>query len=280
MKVIAREEPKPMLKFKMSSGLVLAALAVGLLFVSAPAEAGPLNYVTNGDFETLAAGNTLGSTGGYFCQAGSTCTSNVADWSSNCHAGSSCGAGGTPDSLLFASTSGSAFNGNIGLWAEGANGQTANTPVPNSPTGGNFVAFDGDVNYNASISQTITGLTPGSSYTLSFWQGAAQQNGTTGATTEQWQVTFAGQTQTSTLMNNVSHGWVAWNEQFMTFTLSAQSAGTQVLTFLSEGTPNGQPPVVLLDGLSLVQSPEPQTYLLVGLGLIAIPWALRRRRAR
>jgi hypothetical protein len=273
--------PKLMLKFKLSGAHALAALALALIVMSAtPVEAGSINFVTNGDFETLAAGNTLGSAGGYFCQSGATCVSNLSNWSSVCHTGNACGAGGTPDSLLFASTSGSAFNGGIGLWTDGANGVTPSTPLPNSPTGGNFVAFDGDPNYNASISQTITGLLPGSTYTLSFWQAAGQQNGTTGPTTEQWSVTFANQTKTSTLMNNVSHGWVNWNQQVMSFTVSAQSTGTEVLSFLSQGTPNGQPPVVMLDGISLVSTPEPQTCALVGLGLVAIPWFMRRRMVR
>jgi hypothetical protein len=279
--VLIERSSNHMLKFKMSSAhLSAAAVVLALLIVlSAPMHAGTINFVTNGDFETLATGNTLGSAGGYFCQAGATCVSNVASWSSVCHTGSACGAGGTPDSLLFANTSGSAFNGGIGLWAQGANGATTNSPVPNSPTGGNFVAFDGDTAYNASISQTITGLTPGGTYQLSFWQGAAQQNGTTGATTEQWSVTFANQTQNSTVMNDVSHGWVNWNKQVMTFTVSAQSTGTEVLSFLSQGTPGGEPPVVLLDGVSLVAAPEPQTYGLVALGLAGIPWIMRKRRS-
>jgi hypothetical protein len=269
-----------MFKFKLSSVHVLAALALALLVLSAPVQAGAINYVTNGDFETLATGNTLGVAGGYFCRSGATCTSNVASWTSVCHAGNACGAGGTPDAILFANTGGSAFNNNIGLWTQGANGATANTPLPNSPNGGNFVAFDGDSNFNASISQTITGLTPGGTYAVSFWQGAAQQNSTTGPTTEQWKVTFATQSQTSSLMSNVSHGWVAWNQQFMSFTVSAQSTGTEVLTFLSQGSPSGQPPVVLLDGITLIQTPEPQTYGLIGSGLVAISWFIRRRRAR
>jgi len=270
-----------MIKLKFSRAHVLAAFVLVLLVAAAPtAQGGIVNFVTNGDFETLAAGNTLGSAGGYFCKSGTTCVSNVANWSSICHAGSSCGGGGTPDAILFANTGGSAFNGSIGLWAMGTDGLTSGSKVPNSPTGGNFVAFDGDLGYNASISQTITGLTPGATYVLSFWQGAAQQNGTTGNTTEQWKVTFANQTQTSTVMNNVSHGWVPWNQQLMSFTLSAASTGTEVLTFLSQGTPGGEPPVVLLDGISLIATPEPATFGLVGLALVAVSLLGRKRAKR
>ena len=255
--------------------LVLFAFS---FLLTTPAQGGPLTeFITNGGFETLSNGNTLGAAGGYFCQAGATCVSNVANWSSVCHAGASCGGGGTPDSILLANTNGSAFNGNIGLWALGQNG-LGSTGVPNSPVGGNFVAFDGDPGFNASISQVVTGLTPGGRYTLTFWQGAAQQKNTDGATTEQWQVTFAGQTQTSTLINNDNHGWVPWQQQTLNFT--AGSTGTETLSFLALGGPGGQPPVALLDGVSLQNAPEPQTYALVGLGLVAIPRLSRRWRQR
>ena len=266
-----------MLNFKLLPAV--AALALAFLAPST-VNATEFNYVTNGDFETLVAGNSLGAAGGYFCKAGPTCFSNVGSWSSICHAGSTCGGGGTPDALLFAGTAGSAFNGNIGLYALGSNGTTPNTPVPNSPTGGNFVAFDGDPAFNASISQTITGLTPGRTYMLSFWQGAAQQSGTNGATTEQWQVTFATQTRTSTLMNNVDHGWVAWNQQSMNFTVSNSSTGTEVLTFLALGGPGGLPPVVLLDGVTMTALPEPGAMSLAGAGLCALSLVARLRRRK
>lgn len=236
--------------------LLVLSLTVGV-------QAAPLNYVINGDFENLVVPNSLGPNGGYFCKSGSSCISNVQNWSSICRS-SSCGNGATPDSLLFANTGGSAFNGNIGLYQLGQNGTTSNSPVPNSPTGGNYVAFDGDPTYNASVSQVITGLTAGTTYTLMFYQGAAQQNGQQGATTEHWQVTFANQTVNSQQMSNAAHGWVPWMLQIMQFTLSANSTGTETLTFLAMGAPGGLPPIVLLDGVSL-STPEPKT-----LGLVAI----------
>lgn len=244
---------------------LVALIGVGLTSLTVPAQAGAINYVQNGSFQTLTAGNslTVGS-GGYFCQAGTTCTSNVANWASVCR-NNSCGTGSTPDSLL-SNASGSAFNGNIGLYSSAL-----------SPDGGNYVAFDGDSNYNASISQTITGLTAGTSYTLRFYQAAAQQNGTTGATTEQWQINFGSHQYTSTLMNNPSQGFTPWTLQ--TITILADAA-TVSLSFLSVGTPAGQPPVVLLDGISLTSTPEPQTFLLVGVGMVAIPLIAQRRRRR
>lgn len=57
-----------------------------------------------------------------------------------------------------------------------------------SPDGGNFVEADGDPNYSSTISQTLTGLTVGQAYAVSFFQAAGQQAGFTGPTTEEWKV--------------------------------------------------------------------------------------------
>jgi len=95
--------------------------------------------------------------------------------------------------------------------------------VPNAPTRGNVVAIDGGSQYRSSISQTITGLKVGDSYSLAFYQGAAQQAGDSGATTEQWQVPFGTKVDTSTLMNNASDGVVGWNAQPMFFIATSTS---------------------------------------------------------
>ena len=42
-----------------------------------------------------------------------------------------------------------------------------------SPDGGNFVFSDGDF-MNSAITQTLTGLTPNTTYQLNFWQALAQ----------------------------------------------------------------------------------------------------------
>jgi hypothetical protein len=145
-----------------------------------------------------------------------------------------------------------------------------------SPAAGNFFAGDSAPTYEDAISQTITGLVSGKQYSLTFYQAGAQQAGYSGATTDEWKVTFGASTQTSTLMNVPSGGDAAWNSQAMIFTATAAS---EVLTFLAVGTPNSDPPFALLDGISMTQVPEPASVTLMGVGIVGLA-GLRRRRAR
>jgi hypothetical protein len=223
------------------------------------------NLVQNGQFLQT----TRSSPGGFVCNVGTTCTSAITSWSSACSTSGSCGTGNTVVSLLFPGTNGSAFNGGNGLWGT----------IANSPDGGNILASDGDPAYRAPIFQTITGLTAGHTYALRFDQAAAQQNGTSGVTTERWQVTFGGNTQLSPLVTNPSHGFQPWTQQVLNFTASTASG---VLNFLALGTPAGEPPVVLLSAVSLTDTsvPEPGTLLLFGSGLVALTVARRRTKRR
>ncbi len=150
-----------------------------------------------------------------------------------------------------------------------------------SPDGGNYFIADGDQAYSQPLQQTVTGLVKGDTYILSFYQAAAQQDGPnfTSATTEQWQVSLGSQIKDSTLMHNASESDVPWMSQTLTFTATAAS---EVLSFVAVGTPAGQPPFVLLDGVTLdpAPAPEPATYALIGCGLMAIPIAARLRKKR
>jgi len=157
-----------------------------------------------------------------------------------------------------------------------------------SPNGGNYFLADGDPGFNTALQQTVTGLTIGSTYQVSFWQAAGQENcgvddGATcdppgGANlTGLWQVTFGGTTRTSTMMTTTPHGLTGWNQQTMTFTATGTS---QLLSFLAVGTPAGAPPIVMLDGITINAVPEPETGTLWGLGLVTLALVkLRRKRA-
>lgn len=145
-----------------------------------------------------------------------------------------------------------------------------------SPDGGHFVALDGDSDYFGQITQTITGLTAGSNYTLSFYWAASQLVNRSGPTTEALHVTFGGQTFDTETLANASGAFSGWKKVTTSFTASGAS---QALTFMSVGTPKGLPPIALLDGVSLTGGvPEPAVWTMMIMGFGGIGAALRRRR--
>jgi hypothetical protein len=250
-----------------NAALTVAAIA---LLTWAPAAKADPNLVQNGQFQNY--NSNMATPGGYVCYpSGPSCNSDVTDWSATCSLVGGCGTSGTPLSLLFATSGDSAWNG-----VPGQSNFGFATPALDPPGGGNYIGDDGDFIYNSSLFQTINGLTVGDSYALSFSQAAAEQGGQSTQTTEQWQVSLGAQTQTSVLMNNPPGGFTPWSQQTMTFTASSTS---EVLNFLSLGAPSGVPPIALLADVSLVQTPEPTTLmLLAGMGgLLVIVMRCRRR---
>ena len=78
-------------------------------------------------------------------------------------------------------------------------------PVHGPSGNNNFIEADGDPSYSFSFNQTISGLTVGQNYDVSFNQAAGQQSGNLrGPTTEQWQVSLGSDTQLSAVMNTPS----------------------------------------------------------------------------
>ena len=164
-------------------------------------------------------------------------------------------------------------SGNVSMWGTNNGGLNA---IPNSPTGGNFIAFDGGYKVTP-LQQTIIGLVVGQKYDLGFDWGAAQQFGYTGATTDQWQVSLGNETHSTAIIANASHGFSGWVHQNFTFTATGAS---EVLSFLAIGTPNGVPPFALLDGVTLTAAvPEPSTWALMLGGFAVVGFIARRRRA-
>jgi hypothetical protein len=151
--------------------------------------------------------------------------------------------------------------------------------------GYNEVQADGNPYYESGFNYTVTGLTPGQTYTLSFYQAASQQGPNsgafTGATTEQWIValgtsglevtclscgpynpTYASDEAeyadsdpdasiaTTPLMSTPSGGLTNW--QYVSINLTAD-ATTDVLSFLAwgdDGTTANLPPMVFLTGVN------------------------------
>ena len=167
------------------------------------------------------------------------------------------------------------FGNSMTLW--GSNNGGLATLSATSPDGGNYLALDAASGYRgAGISQTLTGLKVGQQYAVSFHWASGQQHGYDGDTFESFQVSLGNQIQSTSVENNVSHGFTNWRQETLTFTADGAS---DALTFLAVGTPSGLPPFALLDGVSFVAVPEPGSLALVGVGL-AVTAAVRRVRGR
>ena len=270
--------------------LALAALA-GVV-ASAPADAAAINLITNGNFETTTTtGTASASTPSQLGLNGY----GVAGWTNNDSGynfifnptltGTSASTGGTQaasDTSVSQYSNGQGYS-TVSLWTSQNGGNTTNGTANGntdpatlvSPTGGNILAADGAYQVG-SISQTVSGLTAGAGYYLSFYWAAGQQYGYTGATTENWGVTFGNQSYTTPTVTTPSQGFSPWRLATVYFTASATS---QVLSFLATGTPSGgQPPFSLLDGVSLVAAPEPATWAVLTIGLLGTAVVVTRRR--
>jgi hypothetical protein len=92
----------------------------------------------------------------------------------------------TTAELAATGTPNSQFGGNISWWSTQNGGLNTITA---SPDGGYFVAIDGAYEQEP-LQQIINGLTIGKTYTTTFYWALAQQNGFTGPTTDNVQVSL------------------------------------------------------------------------------------------
>jgi hypothetical protein len=150
-----------------------------------------------------------------------------------------------------------------------------------SPNGGNFMGLDGDPVANGPLDQTITGLTKGVTYELSFYWAGTELSNRTGFGTVGLTGSFGTDTFATTPYPNSNgagtpgsfSGWMLEN-----FTFKADST-SELLSFLAVGTPSGNlPPFALLDGVSLTAVPEPSTWAMMLVGFGGLGYAAFRRR--
>lgn len=253
------------MNFRSSKGAFLRLLTAGLC-VWLPSAKAVDEYILNGNFDDTTVGPNRqivvnGDTDRYTQLNHWTTSDNTQDliFLFSANAGATTGAQG-----VYYST-----NDPFRLWPG-----ISNTVGP-SPQGGNYVASDGDSTYNVPLTQSITGLSIGQQYELTFYWAAGQQRNFDGPTTERWQVSLGSETYSTPTFSLANHDFSGWMTETMTFTATTS---TSLLSFLAIGTPNGLPPFVLLDGVSMTAVPEPAAGALVVVGLFGC--ALIRRRLK
>jgi hypothetical protein len=252
---------------------LVAALAI-LCTVGPMAEtARAVDIVLNGSFEILSNGSAkqfnTGSTGAGYTSA--------TDWSSTYLSGNQSIA--QQAYVTFATATDYSQTGSGAVNTFGSNLKFWGT-IAASPDGGNILASQADWGIiKSSISQTISGLTAGETYDLSFDYAAAQQNGVDGAFNGQWQITFGSETYNTVSLNVPNHGFSGWQSDTTQFTASST---TQELSFIAYSSSSGLQPFMLLDAVKLQtqQVPEPSTYALgaIASGVMAV--LARRRKSK
>ena len=144
------------------------------------------------------------------------------------------------------------------------------------------------------MSPMISGLTAGQTYHLTFdWAATQYQfvNGAgapfncpdcwTRATTNEINVSLGGVTQRTSNENVALEGFTGWIMASFDFTATLAS---ELLSFVSVGTPQGAPPVALLDDVSLTGgvpgAPEPATWAMMGIGFAGLGVVAYRKRRK
>ena len=232
------------------------------------AEAGPLpvNVLTNGNFNK-APGNSAVST-----EFGSDGYSALPGWTVTA-------SNSTPFDLWWLASNASTVSA---LTQYGNSGQKLVPSYPGADgTNPYFVALDGDSKATGILSQTVTGLVVGDHYQLTFDWAATQM-----ITGSKLPYTIAlaynlgagiltsakGAPETATFKGAYNQS-SKWQTVTMNFTATA---GAEILSFLAIGGPTGDPPIALLDNVSLDDIPEPSSLAaLAGAALIAV--AIRRK---
>jgi hypothetical protein len=294
----------------------LAGIAA-LFAVALPAQAQTL---TNGDFSTFSVCPNCSNGSGYSNTQqvdGSTQYSGTANNLSGWTTTAGYAFVVTPSQAISGFTGPA---GSVSLWSPTANspyapygsvtgnGGSGSIPITGSPTGsGNFLVVDPSYQntYNslpASTYTTLTNLVNGATYTVSFYAAAAQQHGFSlsgsgySSIINNWTVeeyTASGSApacanitgescQVAPAITAANQSFSGWVQQQVTF---VAAAATMTLAFIaSSNVTSSQPPMALLDNVSITQNststPEPAAAALLLSGLAGLVAARRRGRAK
>jgi hypothetical protein len=266
--------------------VVLLAAAFPGFEISARANA----VIINGNFaSTSDSGLTNGQAINIYGSSTNNTTYSLTGWS-QCTSSSGCPSGSTAtgngsNALAFLYTYGSQADKISDSFGVNNFSLTDSSAIPNTYPGacttpttgcGNYLAIDGAPSYDMAIYQSVTNLTVGANYALTFYTAAGQQSGNTNATTEDWAVYFGTASLTTSVIDNPGGSFTPWSLVTMNFTATTTS---QILEFLAQGGPAGDPPMDLLADVVLTQTPEPSGMALVGVGMLSLLAVRRRRRA-
>ena len=99
--------------------------------------------------------------------------------------------------------------------------------------------------------------------------------GATATPTAALAVSFGSDNLVTPTLSYPNAGFTGWTLASMVFVANSTS---ETLSFMSLSTPNGYPPLVLLDGVTMSSVPEPSALLLVAVGLVGVGGFRKARR--
>ncbi|MGO9941190.1 MAG: hypothetical protein ACLPIC_00215 [Rhodoblastus sp.] len=160
----------------------------------------------------------------------------------------------------------------LSLWDQANGGASTWNGLTKSGTG-NFVAMDSDFE-TAPLTQTITGLTSGKTYYLTFNYAFGQQYGFSGPTVQSLTASLGGTSWTSANFDVANHGFTGWQSVEVGFKANSTS---EVLSFLASGN-LPVPPFALVSNVSMTAGvPELSTWALMLMGFAGLGFAGHRR---
>ncbi len=275
-------------------GLLVAAPL--LLAAALPATAAP-NLVTNGDFENSSALNTVSypTSAGGIGQVGSVVS--LPGWTKTITKDLNSGGfafvtntdadfnnsnpypdqgGGFPS--IFSPTA----QTNIFLWGPDFSPNKQENNFSASPNGGNFLAVYGDYG-RSKMSQTVSGLAVGTSYSFSFEYAGSQATDEFGETEQYWAVTGPGGSFNTPTRTNPSRSFSPWLTYSTTFVAASDSVDLDFEPFSSSTSGTGSlAAVLLLDNVQIRETTAPPAAAPAPLPVLgagaALCWSQRLRR--